>query len=199
MNKRLFGILVDIEKRRGALFGLAIWVNDLLIRMFERRFPWTGQRGFSAKGAQYSLRRLSSGDLPALVDFFARGMNADDPSFFMPHAVDEKALVKVLCRRSHIPLGIYSGSQLVGYALIRLLFPKTGSYAIFVADRWQGRGIGTAALIEELKIIRELGYVPSSAVSKANKKSIRMLDKAGMELATDLGDYFEVKGGPRAG
>lgn len=198
MNKGFFDLLLRIETRQGPLFNFILFVNELYISLYAifagpKMLRGEFETAFSAGDATFTTRRLRGNDLVRLSDFFKNSIDMSSPDFVMPHKTDAKALEKILNMVSHIPLGIYSGPQMIGYALIRLLFPNKGSYAIFIADKWQGRGIGTAALNEELKIIRALGFVPTSAVNKRNAKSLRMLEKLGMNLAEGLGDYYEVR------
>ncbi|MFH1593979.1 MAG: GNAT family N-acetyltransferase [Candidatus Omnitrophota bacterium] len=139
------------------------------------------------------MKTLTREAIKDVYTFFERSVKVDLSIFSMPHKTDMKSVADIFQRTSHIPLGIFCNGDLIGYALIRLFFPKKGSYAIFVAQDWQGKGIGTAALEKELALIRNLGFTPFSAVCKKNIKSLRMLDKLGIEFIDDIGDYFEVK------
>ena len=128
-----------------------------------------------------------------IYKFFQSSVDTNAREFSLPHKTDLKSLRWVFSRNSYIPLGIFHEGNLIGYSLVRLLFPKLASYAIFVARDWQGRGIGTAALGKQLDFINQIGFNPSSAVNKANVKSLRMLQKLNIEFAKDCGNHFFVK------
>ena len=199
MNKSLYNLLVNIQKKQGTLFNLIMFTNEIYIRLlFMLRKESLSNKDFkvtfSAGEKSFYIKKLTIDDLTSLINFFKNSIDTQSKAFIMPHRTSDSSLKKILKRVSHIPLGIYSeDNKMIGYSLIRLLFPNKGSYAIFIADKLQGKGIGTAALGEQLKIIRSLGYVPVSAVSKQNPKSIRMLEKLGMEFGEDMGSYLEVK------
>ncbi len=196
MNKNLLNFMLNIQKKQGFLYKLILSVNELYIKSFL-----SGQLGpskgyaeaFSAGGEEFVIRVLGASGQAKVCDFFKYSIKAGGPDYVMPHKTDAGSIEKIFKMVSHIPLGIFHNDDLVGYALIRLLFPKRASYAIFVSDKWQGKGIGTAALGKQLDLIRKLKFEPHSAVSKKNARSIKMLKKLGIEYTDDLGDYFEVK------
>lgn len=198
MRRFFFKILVRIEKKQGLPYKLLILGNELFIRLRKVFFglktqPVNFAGVFNANNMAFAIKVLGRDGAEQVRNFFEHSINTDSPDFFLPHKTDRKALDDIMKRSSHIPMGIYHGKELVGYGLIRLLFPNKGSYAIFIADKWQGMGVGTAGLGEMLEFIRLLGFVPYSAVGKHNSRSIGMLKKLDMELAEDLGEYFEVK------
>ena len=196
MNKNLLNLMLDIQKRQGFLYKFILSVNELYIRLFLSR--QVGQAKdysgvFSIGGEEFVIKALGTSSFPKVCDFFKYSIKTENSDFMMPHKTDTGSIEKVFKMVSHIPLGIFHNDDLIGYALIRLLFPRRASYAIFVSEKWQGRGIGTFALGKQIDLIRQLQFEPHSAVSKKNAKSLKMLKKLGIEYTDDLGDYFEVK------
>ena len=198
MHKRLFNLMVQIEKKQGIFFSMIMFFNEWYMKFYlffsKPKLALRDYRSsFFPTGSGFTIKALSVSDLDTLNDFFMSSIDADSPEFIMPHKTDLKTMRSLFKKVSHIPLGIFYKDALIGYALIRLLFPKTGSYAIFISGEWQGKGIGTAALEKELDLIRELGFKPNSAVNKRNLKSLRMLQKLKIRFSNDLGEYFEVR------
>jgi len=198
MNKKFFNLLLYIEKRQGILFNLIMFLNELYIKFYlsfsKPKIALCDYCSFfSANGLEFAIRALDMNDLNKLRDFFKSSIDINSPDFFMPHKTDSKTLVSLFRRISHILLGVFHKDVFIGYALIRLLFPNKASYALFISDEWQGKGIGTAALEKELDLIREMGFRAITAVYKKNLKSLSMLKKLNIEFSNDLGEYFEIR------
>lgn len=198
MKKIFLNAMLAIQKRQGWLFFAIIFFNELYIKAYRLlcrpRLSLTSySTNFSVGQLDCVMKVMDDSYLGALHNFFISSVDVQSPDFIMPHGVDLSTLKNIFSRRSHIPLGIFHDGHFIGYALIRLLFPKTASYSIFIAKEWQGRGIGTAALARELEFIHILGFTPYSAVSKTNKRSLRMLNKLDMEFSDELDGYFMVK------
>lgn len=148
-------------------------------------------------GEKYSLKMIDKSQVGKLYGFFNYSLSPISPEYFIPHKTDIISLKKLLKKKCCICLGIFYGPELIGYAIIRLFFPNKGLYGIFIADKWQGKGIGTAVLKYQLHLINKLGFYPYSIVSKRNIKSIRMLQKLKVQFLQDLGDSFLVRDIPR--
>ncbi|MBP7055335.1 MAG: GNAT family N-acetyltransferase [Candidatus Omnitrophica bacterium] len=198
MNKLLANLALKLQKEQGFALKTILAANEMYIRfyaLFLRRNIKVEriEIKFSANHLELVMRRLDASDIPRLEYFFKHSINTKSAAFIMPHRTDRVSLQYLFGKTSHIPMGIFCGDALVGYALIRLLFPDRASYSIFVADNWQGKGIGTAALEMQLGLIKDLKFKPYSAVCKNNARSIGMLKKLNIEFTQDLGDCFEVK------
>jgi len=201
MNKRFLNLMLDMQKGQGFLYRLILSVNELCIRLFLSRQvgPAKDYSGvFSVGGKEFVIKALGASGPTKVCDFFKYSIKTENSDYVMPHKTDIRSIEKIFKLASHIPLGIFHDDDLIGYALIRLLFPRKASYAIFISEKWQGKGIGTASLEKQLDLIRQLQFEPHSAVSKKNTKSLKMLKKLGIEYTGDLGDYFEVKDRSRA-
>ena len=196
MNKKFLNLMMEIQKRQGLPYRLIMSVNELYIRLFLPRRVAQAQgyaELFKAGGNEFVIKALDISDAPKVCDFFKYSIKTDGTDYVMPHKTDAASIAALFKRASHIPLGIFHGNDLIGYALIRLLFPNSASYAIFIAETWRGRGVGTFALGKQLDLIKRLGFQPHSAVSKKNERSLKMLKKLGIEYTGDLGDYYEVR------
>lgn len=190
--------MLRLQKNQSKWLKFILLGNELYIKFYFFLFkPKISLNNyscyFSVNENDFILKTLNTGNLNDVYNFLKYSIDTRSSDFFLPHQTDPKTLMTVLKRASHVPLGIFYRNTLIGYALIRLLFPKTASYAIFISNEWQGRGIGTAALDKQLSLINELNFKPYSAVNKGNIKSLRMLKKLKIEFSNDLGSYFVVK------
>lgn len=196
MNKSFLNLMMRVQKKQGFAYWIILFANELYIRLFRSRRVALAEgysEVFSAGGNEVVIKILAVSDASKICDFFKYSIGPDGADYVMPHKTDAGSIAALFRRISHIPLGIFHDNDLIGYALIRLLFPNSASYAIFIAEKWRGRGIGTTALGKQLDLIRRLGFRPHSAVFKKNERSIKMLKKLGIEYTGDLGDYYEVK------
>lgn len=196
MNKKFLNMMMEIQKRQGWPYRLIMFVNELYIRFFlpRRVAQAQGYRELlKVNGGEFVIKVLDISDASMICDFFKYSIKTDNADYVMPHKTDPVSIAALFRKISHIPLGIFHDNDLVGYALIRLLFPNSASYAIFIAEKWRGRGIGTIALKKQIDLIKHLKFQPHSAVCKKNERSLNMLKKLGIEHTGDLGDYYEVK------
>jgi len=190
--------MLQLQKSQNILFKAVLLINELYIKLyfffFKPKIILKGYyRSFLLHEKEFIIRTLNIYNLNKVHNFLNYSIKTNSPDFIMPHKTDLRTLKIIFKRASHIPLGIFYKDALIGYALIRLLFPKKGSYAIFISDEWQGKGIGTAALEKQLVLINELKFRPYSAVNKRNLKSLKMLKKLKIEFGNDFGDYFVTK------
>lgn len=191
MTKWLFNMILHMQKTQSLLLEPIMFGNEFLIQLFLKKRTEIKET-VNLKNFIFEMRTLvmqDQGELKAFLDSLE-----DGGPFMLPHKSDLKTLRCVLTRRSFIPQGIFAGERLVGYSLVRLLFTKKASYSILVSKNWRGFGIGLTILDRQLRMIKTLGFIPCSAVSKKNEKSLKMLRAYGVEFLDDLGDYYLVGG-----
>ena len=191
-------LMLRWQKNQNKLFKIILLANELYIKFYLFFFrskisPSNYFRFFSVHETNFTIRTLITKNLNEVYSFFKYSINTNSSDFLMPHSTDLKTLKTIFNKTSHIPLGIFYRDMLIGYALIRLFFPKKASYAIFISEEWQGKGIGTAALEKQINLINDFHFMPYSAVSKKNVKSLKMLRKLNIEFGNNLGDYLETK------
>ena len=88
------------------------------------------------------MRLLVPSDLEKFAELLARF----DFRYLPPHPLDRAAAEKALRRRSYLPFGIFVSETLVGYALLRIFFPRRVVSGIWVLSRYHGTGIALAAI-----------------------------------------------------
>ncbi|MEW6008483.1 MAG: GNAT family N-acetyltransferase [Candidatus Omnitrophota bacterium] len=197
MNKKFLNFLIRLQKKQNELFDFIVFFNDLIMKLMLNRRQKALLKNyyseFTILEKKYYISILRFNRLGEIYQFFNLSFNNNSANFFLPHKTDLKSLKKIFRRISYVPLGIFYEDTIIGYALIRLFFPCVASYFISIANQWQGKGIGTAALERQLALINILNFQPYSMVNKNNLKSIKMLKKLNIEFGKDLGAFFEVK------
>lgn len=191
MWQKILVKLLILGRVQNEFFNTLLKVNEFYIKFYLRalksklvEFSTQIQTSHSER---YYLKILNEKDLNKLQKFFKYEFSTNSNIFFIPHDIDKLSLRSIITKSSYIVLGIFHDDQLIGYGLITLIFPRQGFFAIFIANKWQGKGIGTATLREQLRLIHNLKFKPYSTVNKRNIKSIKMLKKIGIEFKKDIG------------
>ncbi len=191
MWQKILVKLLILGRVQNEFFNTLLKVNEFYIKFYLRalKFKLTN---FSTpiqtpQGENFHLKILNEKDIHKLQKFFKYEFSINSNIFFIPHQTDKFSLRSIISRNCCIVLGIFHDDHLIGYGLITLIFPRLGFYAIFIADKWQGKGIGTAALKEQLRLIHDIKFKPCSTVNRRNIKSIKMLRKLGIEFKRDIG------------
>jgi len=134
-----------LNERQHWLFGLyEVWNEAwarLVFRGVRRRAAGFARELPGAEG-DVRLRLLE----PADLDAFAALLASFDFRHPPPHPLDREHAAQVLRRRSYLPFGIFRGEALIGYALLRLFFPRRVVSGIWLLPRYHGSGIAVAAV-----------------------------------------------------
>ncbi|HEY5657569.1 MAG TPA: GNAT family N-acetyltransferase, partial [Myxococcota bacterium] len=133
-----------LNERQHALFRLYDALNEgwarLVFRGVRRRAAGFG-RALPTPDGDTRLRLLGPGDL----DAFAALLAAFDFKYLPPHPLDRAAAARALQRASYLPFGIFRGEALIGYALLRLFFPRRAVSGFWLLPAYHATGVGVAA------------------------------------------------------
>ena len=176
-------IFLEIQKKKGFLYKIIIFLNEICVRTFFKRITIT-----SRNCGGYVLKPMED---PEVLYSFLQTIDIGD---YSPHLNDKESVKKIFKLKSFIPLGVFDKDRLVAYVLIRLLFTRLASYFIFVSRDYQKMGIGTNVLRIVLKQIQDFGFFPLSMVDKKNTASIKMLKKINIKFINELKNYYVVGG-----
>jgi diamine N-acetyltransferase len=165
-------------------------------------------------GDNATMRRLSQSDADAFAQFL-ESLSAETRRFYRPHALDESEARRI-CALIHTDPALRiiatpeGSNQIEAYVLAEFEIPddEKGRYAGYgivlddgldcriapgVADRWQGRGLGSAMLRHAIAALHRLGLrhvVLFGGTQVGNSRAIHVYRKLGFR---PLGT-FETKG-----
>ena len=139
-------------------------------------------------GQRVAVRRLATGDGPALQQFNA-ALSEASRNLFLPHAYDDGTIAEIIARseqgrdRTYIAL---ADNTVVGYGFLWDFEEPVPVLGIGLADAWQGQGLGEPfmeLLIRDAKIAGrdgiELTTVPE------NGRAFALYRKMGFEHTGD--------------
>jgi hypothetical protein len=112
-----------LNERQHWLFRLYDGVNEAWARLVfrgVRRRAARFARELPAAEANTRLRFLAPADLDAFVALLA----AFEFQYVPPHPLDRSAAARALRRASYLPFGIFRADELIGYVLVRIVFPR---------------------------------------------------------------------------
>jgi hypothetical protein len=137
--------LYELNERDHWLFRLLEWGNDQYARIAFRGVRKRAARiddEIPGRDRSARLRFATPADADALLELFGRF----DFSYVPPHPLTRPALERVLRRPSYLPFVILCEGDAVGYALVRLLFPKRAFTGVWTLTRPETAGFSRAAV-----------------------------------------------------
>jgi perosamine synthetase len=147
----------------------------------------------AAIGINEEVRVLRSGDGAALTEFFtAIAADAETIRHFHPHPWDAKTAHRIASGNGRdVYLGLFAGSWLVGYAMLRGWDEgyERPSFGVAVHPHFRGRGAGSRLLAAALEIARERGSpVVMLKVHRDNARAFDWYHAAGFRTIGETDD-----------
>lgn len=140
-------------------------------------------------GTELKVRRLASGDGPALRGF-NESLSETSRRLFLPHAYDDETIARYIERSQagdDLIYLLWSADEVVGYFFLWEFNHPVPLLGIGLADAWQGRGLGRKMmdwLIEEARAAGkdaiELTTMPH------NEKAFELYQKVGFQYVRDV-------------
>jgi hypothetical protein len=124
-----------------------------------------------ASSDTYTYKLLAKEDMQSLATFFVN-QPQEAYTFFNPHKLDEKSLIKKNKDKAFVMIGAYYDGQLVGYCFLRCFFNKQAFRGKIVDVQYQGRGIAKQMGVLTTNICIVLGLRLYATISKKNVKSM---------------------------
>jgi RimJ/RimL family protein N-acetyltransferase len=170
-----------LNERQHGLFRLYDGINEAWARLVfrgVRRRAAAFARELAAREAGAHLRFLE----PADLDAFAALLAAFGFRYVPPHPLDRAAAARALRRASYLPLGIFRGEALIGYALLRLFFPRRVVSGFWLLPAYHGTGIGVAAARVTRELTRAEALPDYVTIPLDNAPSLRAAQAAGWRV-----------------
>ena len=162
-------ILIYIKHHLSFIWKLIERLNAFLFRILHgRRFKEVVPSviyEFDLPG--YNFRQLIAADLPALHLL----INKQAPrrlDYFKPHGFDEKSLQKAYKNPSFLMMGVFDGSQLVGYFFLRFFWNRKCFVGRLIDQPYERKGIGRVMNSIMYNIGWRAGFRVLSTISKNN-------------------------------
>jgi hypothetical protein len=103
--------------------------------------------------------------------------------YLPPHPLDRASVRRVLEAPHCIPLGIYGAeSQLVGYSLIRLFFPRRAVMGMWIHQAAHTRGLGQICSYATTQLTRSEGFPNFITIPRDNVASLRAVLWSGWRI-----------------
>ena len=123
------------------------------------------------------VRIADVNDAGRLADFFVR-QPEESFKWFRPHAFDEKALKKLLKRKSYIIYVQEEDGEIIGYAFLRCFVNGKCFLGKMVDVNHQGKGVCTTLCKVGMNMAVKIGFRMFESINKANIGSMRASQKA---------------------
>ena len=166
-------LLVYIKHHLSFIWTFIEWCNSILFNLLygkKLRKVLPGLLG-EASSDTYTYKLLAKEDMPSLATFFAN-QPQEAYTFFNPHKLDEKSLIKKNKDKAFVMIGAYNDGLLVGYCFLRCFFNKQAFRGKIVDVQNQGRGIAKQMGVLTTNICIVLGLRLYATISKKNVKSM---------------------------
>ena len=173
--------IYDLNARDHWLFRLYDWGNEIWARIAFRGVKRRGAaHRETIQGREHTalLRPLTLDDL----DAFAALLASFDFPYLPPHPLDRASAERALRRASYLPYGMEQDGKLVGYALVRLFFPRRAATGVWGHVNEQTAGLGRAAVRSTAGFTRAEGIDDYVTVPLDNLPSLRGAQWAGWEV-----------------
>lgn len=166
-------LLVYIKHHLSFIWTLIEWCNSVLFALlYGKKLRKILPRLLEeVSSGEYYYKLLGKDDMADLAEFFAH-QPAEAYTFFNPHKLDERSLVKKNKDKSFVMIGTYCDDKLVGYSFLRCFFNKQAFRGKIVDVNYQGRGIAKQMGVLTTNICLALGLRLYATISKNNVKSI---------------------------
>jgi RimJ/RimL family protein N-acetyltransferase len=170
-----------LNERQHWLFGLYDAWNEA--------WAWLAFRGVRRRAAGFR-RELASAEAsaqlcplaPEDLDAFAALLARFDFQHGPPHPLERDHAARALRRRSYLPFGIFLEGALIGYALLRLFFPRRAVTGIWLLPRYHGAGIAVAAVRATGELTRAERLPDYATVPLDNAPSLMGAQAAGWRI-----------------
>jgi hypothetical protein len=170
-----------LNERQHWLFGLYDAWNEAWARLVfrgVRRRAAGFARELPVAESGVRLRLLEPADLSSFAALLASFDFRHPP----PHSLDREHAARALRRRSYLPFGIFRGDELIGYALLRLFFPRRVVSGIWLLPRHHGSGIAVAAVRATGKLTRAEHLPDYVTIPLDNEPSLMGAQAAGWRV-----------------
>lgn len=166
-------LLVYIKHHLSFIWTFIEWCNSILFNLLygkklRRILPSILDQ---ASSGDYVYKLLDKEAMSELASLFL-SQPQEAYTFFNPHKLDEKSLIKRNKYKSFIMIGTYCANKLVGYCFLRCFFNKQAFRGKIVDVNYQGRGIAKQMGVLTTNICLALGLRLYATISKNNVKSI---------------------------
>jgi RimJ/RimL family protein N-acetyltransferase len=121
--------------------------------------------------------------VPSDLDKFAALLARFDFRYLPPHRLDRAAAARALRRRSYLPFGIFDGRALIGYALLRLFFPRRVVSGFWLLREYHGKGVAVTAARATGELTRAEHLPDYVTVPLDNEPSLMAAQAAGWRIA----------------
>ena len=162
-----------LQKRVAPAWALAEWGNSTLFRL---RYASRLKRLPEVVSSYEGVRRISAGDVPALVSFFDA-----QPQWafvhFNPHGFDRDSVAKLVRNPSMLMYALWEGGSIAGYFFLRSFFIGKGYLGKMVDAKLQGKGIGQKMCCCAMDIATTLGIRMFESINKNNLSSLGATQK----------------------
>lgn len=164
--------IIMIRHKLPYLYTVLDLMNATYGHIFFRRFKWSlSQRTWEGIYPNDTVAILTENDISRLLSLI-RSATEESKSLFKPHAMTEKTLLRLMCAPYYLAVGYQISGELVGYAFLRLYFPKKAFAGYFVSDIHQGKGIGKHLFRIIKRISSETAFALYTYVKEENRASM---------------------------
>lgn len=173
--------LYDLNERNHFLFRLLERANDLWAGLAFRGVRRRARKlddVIRGKNSAARLRFLTPEDLDAFAELLARF----DFKYLPPHPRDRQTAARVLRRAGYLPFGVFLGDELVGYTLLRLLFPRRALTGVWTLSTERTAGFSRAAVRRTGQFTDQEGLIDYATVPLDNPASLRAAEWAGWRV-----------------
>lgn len=178
MNSKIIKLLIKIKNKNYYLFIIFQFVNNFLVWMMYRnniKIILNDNKIYKIDEL-YVIRPLSLDDLNLLCTFFER-QDSDQLKFFHPHGFKRKELKLILKSISVMKFGLFENEKLIGYAILKLIYPKKAFIGRLISKEYQGKGFGKMLALYLYNVIKKLNFEGYTTISSDNLSSIKSHEK----------------------
>jgi len=166
--------IIMIRHKLPFLYLLLELLNEIYGHIFFRDFKRSlSQHVWKGIHPNERVDILTAKDIPMLLSLF-RSTPDESTNLFRPHALTEKRFQQLMRAPNYLAVGYCVAGELVGYAFLRLYFPKKAFAGYFVKYAHRRKGIGKFLFGVIKNISRETSFALYTYVKEENYASIRV-------------------------